>query len=261
MASPLEERFAAWREEGRRAFIPYLTHGYPEPEATPRLLEKLAGAGADVIELGVPFSDPLADGPTIQAASWQALEHGVTLSDTLDLVGRRGGDLPPIVLFSYLNPVLRMGVDRFVDRAAEAGVAGILITDLPVGTDRELERRLAGAGPDLVRLVAPTTPEERLDAISGTASGFLYYISRTGVTGERAELAEGLDEAVRALRKRVELPVAVGFGVSRPEHARTVARAADGVVVGSALITALGRDEQTFVELATELAEAVHGVE
>lgn len=259
-AGPLARRFAAWREEGRRAFIPYLTHGYPRPSDTPRLLERLAGAGADIIELGVPFSDPLADGPTIQAASWRALEHGVTLDDSLELVARLADDLPPIVLFSYLNPVLHMGIDRFVERAAEAGVAGILITDLPVGTDREMERRLAGAEPDLVRLVAPTTPEERLAAIAGTASGFLYYISRTGVTGERAELAEGLEEAVRELRRRVDLPVAVGFGVSRPEHARAVARAADGVVVGSALISALGRDEEAFVELAAELAEAVHGV-
>ncbi len=260
MSSRLERSFAAWREEGRRAFIPYLTHGYPSPADTPRLLERLAGAGADVIELGVPFSDPLADGPTIQAASWRALEQGVSLDGTLELVGEMGGDLPPVVLFSYLNPVLRMGVERFTERAAAAGVAGVLITDLPVGTDPELEDRLAGAGPDLIRLVAPTTPEERLAAISGTASGFLYYISRTGVTGERDELAAGLDEAVRRLRDRVELPVAVGFGVSRPEHARAVARAADGVVVGSALISALGRDEEAFVRLASELAEAVHGV-
>jgi tryptophan synthase alpha chain len=259
-AGRLERSFAAWREEGRRAFIPYLTHGYPSPADTPRLLERLAGAGADVIELGVPFSDPLADGPTIQAASWRALEQGVSLDGTLELVAEVGGDLPPIVLFSYLNPVLRMGVERFAERAAAAGVAGVLITDLPVGTDPGLEDRLAGAGPDLIRLVAPTTPEERLAAISGTASGFLYYISRTGVTGERDELAAGLDEAVRRLRDRVELPVAVGFGVSRPEHARAVARAADGVVVGSALISALGRDEEAFVRLASELAEAVHGV-
>lgn len=260
MSSPLEQGFADWREEGRRAFVPFLTHGYPSPADTPRLLERLAGAGADVIELGVPFSDPLADGPTIQEASWRALEHGVTLDDTLELVAERGEDLPPIVLFSYLNPVLHMGVDRFAERAAAAGVAGILITDLPVGADRQLERRLAGAGPDLIRLVAPTTPEERLAAIAETASGFLYYISRTGVTGERAELAGGLDEAIQKLRDRVDLPVAVGFGVSRSEHARAVARLADGVVVGSALIAALGRGEEAFVDLATELAEAVHGV-
>lgn len=255
----LERRFSRWRDAGRTAFIPYLTCGYPSPADTPRLLRRLGEAGADVIELGVPFSDPLADGPTIQRASWEALRHGVTLSDALDLVEEMGEELPPVVLFSYLNPVLRMGVDAFTARAAEAGVAGILITDLPVGTDREMERRLAGAGPDLIRLVAPTTPDGRLQAITETASGFLYYISRTGVTGEREELAADLEGAVDRLRRRARLPVAVGFGISRPAHARTVARVADGVVVGSALVAALGRDEEEFVELASALAEATHG--
>lgn len=258
-ASPLERRFAEWRAGGRSAFIPYLTHGYPSPEATPRLLRRLAEAGADVVELGVPFSDPLADGPTIQRASWRALEQGVTLSDTLELVEGMADELPPVVLFTYLNPVLRMGVDAFLERAVEAGVAGILVTDLPVGTDPGLEERLAGAGPDLIRLVAPTTTEARLESIAGTASGFLYYISRTGVTGEREALEADLEGAVEALRRRVELPVAVGFGISRPEHARAVARVADGVVVGSALISALGRSEEEFAELAGALADATHG--
>ena len=257
-ASVLERRFAELRKDGRAAFVPYLTYGYPTPADTPRLLGRLADAGADVIELGVPFSDPLADGPTIQRASWRALEQGATLDAVLDLVEERSDELPPIVLFSYLNPILRMGVDRFADRACEAGAAGVLVTDLPVGSDRALEERLAGAGPDLIRLVAPTTGEERLAGIADTASGFLYYVSRTGVTGERTELAEGLGEAVASLRERVRLPVAVGFGVSRPEQARTVARIADGVVVGSALITALGRGEEAFVELAEALADAVH---
>jgi tryptophan synthase alpha chain len=258
-AGPLQRAFAARRAEGQAAFVPFLPHGYPSPDATPRLLRRLAAAGADVIELGVPFSDPLADGPTIQRASWEALEHGVRLEDTLELVEELADDLPPLVLFSYLNPILRMGVDRFAERAAAVGVAGVLVTDLPVGTDLPLERRLAGAGPDLIRLVAPTTPDERLSTISETASGFLYYISRTGVTGEREELDEGLEEAVARLRRRVRLPVAVGFGISRPEQARTVARVADGVVVGSALVTALRRDEEAFADLAAALAEATHG--
>lgn len=256
--SALERRFAELRAAGRAAFVPYLTCGYPSPSDTPRLLGRLADAGADVIELGVPFSDPLADGPTIQRASWRALEQGATLAAVLDLIDEMAADLPPVVLFSYLNPILRMGVDRFAHRAAESGAAGVLVTDLPVGSDRALEERLAGAGPDLIRLVAPTTGEDRLDGIAGTASGFLYYISRTGVTGERSELAAGLGEAVAALRERVRLPVAVGFGVSRPDQAREVARVADGVVVGSALISALGKDERAFASLARELAEAVH---
>ncbi len=258
--SPLGSAFARWREEGRRAFIPFLTHGYPSLEATPRLLEALADAGADVIELGVPFSDPLADGPTIQRASWAALEGGATLRSALRLVEEMAEDLPPVVLFSYLNPVLRMGPDRFVERAREAGVAGILITDLPLGSDPELEERLAAGGPDLVRLVAPTTHRTRVAEIAGRATGFLYYIARTGVTGARSELTETLEEEVAGLRELTGLPVAVGFGISRPEHARRVARVADGAVVGSALIDALERSEEAFRELAAELAEAVHGV-
>lgn len=245
--------------EGTAAFIPYLTHGFPSPEATPRLLRALADAGADVIELGVPFSDPLADGPTIQRASQRALEHGVTLASTLDLVGRMAGELPPVVLFTYLNPLLRMGVEAFLERAEAAGAAGLLLTDLPVGSHPELEGRLASGRLDLVPLVAPTTEPERIDRIAGDASGFLYYIARLGVTGARAELAADLGSRVEALRRRVRLPVAVGFGISRPEHARAVARVADGVVVGSALIAALGEGESVFVELAGRLAEAAHG--
>jgi tryptophan synthase alpha chain len=224
-------------------------------------LAALTKAGADVIELGVPFSDPLADGPTIQRASWQALGQGVTLGSTLDLVSRVSADLPPIVIFSYLNPVLRMGVDRFLDRAEEAGAAGLLMTDLPVGTHPELERALAGSGLDLIPLVAPTTPPERLETIVGHASGFLYYISRLGVTGARESLDRGLQARVEELRSRVQLPVAVGFGVSTPAQAHSVAEIADGVVVGSALIGALERSEAEFADLAADLAEAVHGAD
>lgn len=239
--------------------MPYLTHGYPDPAETPDLLRALRDRGADVIELGVPFSDPLADGPVIQAASWRALERGATLRGALELLGVMAPELPPVVLFTYLNPVLRMGVDRFAAAAAEAGAAGVLVTDLPVGSDPELEDRLAASGPDLIRLVAPTTREERIDRIAASASGFLYYISRTGVTGMRDSLAEGLAAAVERLRARVGLPVAVGFGVSGPEQARAVARVADGVVVGSALVAALGEGPEPFERLAGELAEAVHG--
>jgi tryptophan synthase alpha chain len=248
------------RRNGRPGFIPFLTHGFPTPADTPRLLTALADAGADVIELGVPFSDPLADGPTIQRASWRALEQGVTLERTLELVGDLSKDLPPIVIFSYLNPVLRMGVERFLERAATAGAAGLLITDLPVGTHPDLESRLAASRVDLIPLVAPTTSTERLKAIVGHASGFLYYISRLGVTGARESLDESLRTKVEELRRQVELPVAVGFGISTPEHAKAVAEIADGVVVGSALIAALGTAEGAFVELAHDLAAAVHGV-
>lgn len=169
-------------------------------------------------------------------------------------------DLPPIVIFSYLNPVLRMGVERFLERAEAAGAAGLLLTDLPSGSHPELEARLAAGGLDLIPLVAPTTSPERIRRIAAHASGFLYYISRLGVTGARERLAEGLRGRVEALRQAVRLPVAVGFGISRPEHARAVAEVADGVVVGSALIAALEEGEEAFVELAAALAAAVHGV-
>lgn len=258
--SPLERGFATLRSQGRRAFIPFLTCGYPDPEDTPRLLRRLADAGADVIELGVPFSDPLADGPTIQAASWRALECGVSLASTLRLVRELSADLPPIVLFSYLNPFLRFGIERALEAAAEAGAAGLLVTDLPVGSYPELERRLAGSPLDLIPLAAPTTPPERLERIVDHASGFLYYISRLGVTGARERLEAGLRSRVEELRRRVRLPVSVGFGISRSEHARAVAEVADGVVVGSALIAALGESEAAFAGLADELAEAVHAV-
>lgn len=252
------ERLAA---AGHRAFIPFLTHGYPAPEDTPRLLGRLAEAGADAIELGVPFSDPLADGPTIQAASWRALEQGVSLEGTLDLVAEVSADLPPIVLFSYLNPILRYGVERTLERAEAGGAAGLLVTDLPVGSHPALESRLASSSLDLIPLVAPTTPPERLERIVGTASGFLYYISRLGVTGARDSLDESLGPRVEELRRLARLPVAVGFGISRPDQARAVAGVADGVVVGSALVAALDRGEGAFAQLAGALAEAVHSVD
>ena len=243
----------------RTAFIPFLSSGYPRPADTPRLLERLAADGADIIELGIPFSDPLADGPTIQAASWRALEQGVTVESALDQLAEVSADLPPVVVFSYLNPILRMGVERFLERAEAAGAAGLLVTDLPVGSHPPLERRLASGSLDLIPLAAPTTPRARLETIVGHASGFLYYISRLGVTGAREALDAALDEQVGRLRTMVRLPVAVGFGISTPAQAAAVAGMADGVVVGSALIAALGRDETAFATLSAALSSAVHG--
>lgn len=239
-ASPLTRRFHERRSEGRAALVPYVTAGYPGREVTGPLLEALADAGADILELGIPFSDPLADGPTIQRASYQALEGKTTVAGTLEILRAfRAERDTPVVLFTYLNPVLRYGLEAFSAAAAEAGAQGILLTDLPAGADPEAEATVAGAGLDLIRLVAPTTTPERLDAVAAGATGFLYYISRTGVTGARTSLREELGEEVRRLRERVELPVAVGFGISSPEQARAVADVADGVVVGSALIEAL----------------------
>lgn len=232
--------FGRLRAAGRRAFIPYVTAGCPSPEETPQVLATLAEAGADFIELGIPFSDPLADGPTIQRAAWQALSRGVDVPRVLDWTEAFAGrSSVPIVLFTYLNPVLHYGPERFVREARAAGAAGLLITDLPVGEDPELEDVLGSGGLDLVRLVAPTTGRDRVLRIVESAQGFLYYISRTGVTGEREQMRQGLAEELKALRTLTDLPIAVGFGISTPEHAHLVASVADGVVVGSALVRAL----------------------
>jgi tryptophan synthase alpha chain len=238
----LAARFRTWREAGRRALIPYVTAGYPTREDTPALLDTLVDAGADILEVGVPFSDPVADGPTIQRSSQRALENGATLEWTIGQVRRlRAVHDTPVVLFTYLNPVLRYGVGRFLADAAAAGADGVLVTDLPVGVDTVLEHAIEASPLAHVRLVAPTTPPARAERIARQAQGFLYYISRAGVTGARAELREGLVREVEALRAVSHVPVAVGFGISTPDQAAEVARVADGVVVGSALIDAIER--------------------
>ncbi|HSM60285.1 MAG TPA: tryptophan synthase subunit alpha [Longimicrobiales bacterium] len=239
-AESISGAFALRRSRGQAALVPYVTAGHPHPDVTVDVLSGLAEAGADVLELGIPFSDPLADGPTIQRSSFAALRHGTTTASALQALRafRRAHDTP-VVLFTYLNPVLRHGVDAFLSDAAEAGAQGLLITDLPAGADPPLEERMRSSGLDLVRLVAPTTRPERIPAIAASGSGFLYYISRTGVTGARASLRETLAEEVGRLREMVTLPVAVGFGISTPGQAAAVASVADGVVVGSALVRTL----------------------
>lgn len=221
------------------------------------VLTMLVEAGADVIELGVPFSDPLADGPTIQRSSHFAIQQGVDLRWTLDALSAfRAQHDTPVVVFSYLNPIVHFGVERFITEAGAAGADGVLITDLPVGYDAEWERAFEGSPLDLVRLVAPTTRAERVRAIAERAQGFLYYVSRTGVTGARQSLAEGLEREVGALRAVSQVPVAVGFGISTAEQARTVAAVADGVVVGSALVETLANGG---VQAAGRLMRSLRG--
>jgi tryptophan synthase alpha chain len=234
--------FEAARAAGRAALIPYVTAGHPAPALTLPVLRMLAEEGADVIELGVPFSDPLADGPTIQRSSFEAIAQGADLAWTLAVLAEfRRESAVPVVLFTYLNPVLRFGVDRFLAEAREAGAQGVLLTDLPVGADPALEARFAASGLELIRLVAPTTSPERARVIAAAARGFLYYVSRTGVTGAAQALSATLAAEVAALRTATPLPVAVGFGISGGEQAAAVAGVADGVVVGSALVAALTR--------------------
>ena len=238
--SRIRQRFDERRAEGRAALVPYVTAGFPSPEATREILAALAAAGADVIELGIPFSDPLADGPTIQRSSFRALQEGTTVVRVLSALREfRRGDETPVVLFTYLNPVLRYGFPRFLEDACAAGADGILLTDLPAGADPGLEDRIAASPLDLIRLTAPTTTLERVVEVAAGGSGFLYYISRTGVTGARSALRDELAAEVRRIREAVTLPVAVGFGISTPEQAAQVATLADGVVIGSALIGVL----------------------
>ena len=229
-----------WRGRTRPALIPYLTAGFPTPAAS-RAALRAADEFADIIEVGVPFSDPLADGPTIQASIFTALRQGMTLSRTLELIA--DAQLThPVVVFSYLNPILQYGVERFLTDAAAAGASGVLMTDLPVGADRKIEAALAAGPLDPIRLIAPTTTGERLARAVAGARGFLYLVARLGVTGASAELSAGLAESVRRVRAASALPVAVGFGISTAEQARAAGALADGVVVGSALVDQLARD-------------------
>lgn len=251
----LAQRFAALRAEGRAALVCYVTAGHPDAERSVALIQGIAEAGADVIEVGVPFSDPMADGPVIQASSQRALDQGMTLSGTLELIRRAHVDVP-VVLFSYLNPVLAAGPAMLV-RAAEAGVDGLLVTDLPVGADPEVERWL-GEGPlDFVRLVAPTTPDARMAEIGRHGRGFVYLISRLGVTGARADVPEGLAQIVTRLRAATDLPVCVGFGIATPEQAAAVARLADGVIVGSAIVGTAGESVEEAVALVRSMRLAM----
>ncbi|MFQ5536668.1 MAG: tryptophan synthase subunit alpha [Gemmatimonadota bacterium] len=232
--------FAERNAKGQVTLIPYVTAGYPGRKETLPVMKALAKAGADILELGIPFSDPLADGPTIQRSSFAALQGGMTVRGILEDLRRfRETEATPVVLFSYLNPILRYGVEDFLRDAVEAGAQGLLLTDLPTGADPRLEDAIRASGLDLIRLLAPTTDAARIPAVAREGSGFLYYISRTGVTGARTSLREELAAEVAAVRERVDLPVAVGFGISSPEQAAEVGGIAEGVVVGSAVIQAL----------------------
>ena len=251
----LTARFDALRRDGRRALVCYATAGHPDPERSVALWQGLEAAGADVLEVGVAFSDPMADGPVIQASSQTALAHGVFLDNALELVARARLGIP-VVLFSYLNPLLAAG-DGVLRRAADAGVHGVLVTDLPVGSDPAREAWLGDGPLDFVRLVAPTTPSARMAEIARHGRGFVYLISRLGVTGVSDALPVELPATVAALRGVCTLPICVGFGISTPAHARAIGAIADGIVVGSAIVRAAGESVDAAVALAAGLRAAL----
>jgi tryptophan synthase alpha chain len=233
----ISDMFERCRREQRKAFIAYLTAGDPRPERTAELVLALERGGADLIELGVPFSDPIADGPVIQRASDRALRAGTRLPLILEMVRDiRLHSQIPLLLFSYLNPLLRYGFERLAADAADAGVDGVLLTDLCVEEAEDPVRKLRHNGLDTVFLAAPTSTEQRLRLVAGHSSGFVYLVSRTGVTGEQTSLSGALEPLTKKMRSLTDLPLAVGFGISTPEQVAQVARVADAVVVGSAVV-------------------------
>lgn len=235
--SAISEVFARCKAERRAAFIPFLTAGDPDLDTTGQLMHAMVRGGADIIELGVPFSDPIADGPVIQRASLRSLQAGTTLSSVLHLVARERNRLAvPIVLFTYYNPIHARGVELFAEQAASSGVDGVLCVDLPPDEGTELIDALQKKALDPIFLLAPTSTRDRIKRVNDTSNGFVYYVSRTGVTGAREALPKELLKECKRLRRRVSLPLAVGFGISTPQQVKSVASAADGVVVGSGLV-------------------------
>lgn len=251
----ITDRFDQLRRQGRKGFIPFVTAGDPDLETSLAIVLKLAELGSDVIELGVPFSDPMADGPTIQRSSQRALSNGVRLADVLELARQaREHTDTPIVLFSYLNPLLRQGFGDVAQAAADVGIDGILITDVVDDEAAELSRALRDVGLDLISLIAPTTSDKRLERIANSASGFLYAISRAGVTGATEDLGDEAEKLVKRARNFTELPVAVGFGISSRDHIVDVWRYADAAVIGSAIVSAI---ERSSPESAVDSVDAL----
>ena len=237
----IEQRFIDLKQKKLKGFVAYITAGDPDLNATHDIALELDRRGVEVLELGVPFSDPLADGPVIQEASQRALKAGATLAGVLALVaGLRKKTEMPIVLFTYYNPIHRYGVERFVRRAAEAGVDGVLMLDLPPEEGSEYKQAMDACGLNTIFLVTPTTRESRVEMLASKTTGFLYYVSRTGVTGERDTLSDEIQDKVSVIRKYTDAPVAVGFGISQPAQVAAVGAYADAVVVGSAIVRRIG---------------------
>src|SRR5580700_2425538 len=266
MSTRIDARFAELKREGRAALVTFVTAGDPDYTTSLAILNALPGAGADVIELGMPFTDPMADGPVIQASSQRALKAGQTLVKTLAMARafRAGNSATPLVLMGYYNPIYIYGVDRFLVDARAAGVDGLIVVDLPPEEDDELCLPALKAGLNFVRLATPTTDDKRLPAVLRNTSGFVYYVSITGITGAAAPDSGKVDAAVERIKRHTKLPVAVGFGVKTADHAGAIAAVADGVVVGSALIDALRQtldgDAKATQSTVTAVTDLVAGL-
>ena len=272
MTTRIDARFAQLKKERRSAFVTFLMAGDPDPVTSLAILKAMPSAGADVIEIGMPFTDPMADGPSIQAAGLRALKAGMTLKKTLQMVRdfRKDDDTTPLVLMGYYNPIYTYGVDRFLADAKSAGVDGLIIVDLPPEEDTELCLPALKAGLNFIRLATPTTDDKRLPAVLANTSGFVYYVSITGITGAAAANAKAVADAVARIKRHTSLPVCAGFGIRTPEAAQAIAERADGAVVGTALVDALRgsldpdgratvRTVNTVASLAASLAQGVKG--
>jgi len=272
MTTRIDTRFAALKKEGRSAFITFLMAGDPDPKTSLEIIKALPKAGADIIEIGMPFTDPMADGPAIQAAGLRALKAGMTLKKTLAMVRefRKDDASTPIVLMGYYNPIYVYGVDRFLVDAKSAGVDGLIIVDLPPEEDTELCLPAMKAGLNFIRLATPTTDDKRLPAVLANSSGFVYYVSITGITGSASADTTVVGEAVARIKRHTKLPVCVGFGIRTPEAARGIAQNADGAVVGTALVDALrasldagdratAKTVDAVADLVSALAQGVRG--
>lgn len=260
--SRIKECFEILQGNGRKALIPFVTAGDPHPDVTVGLMHKLVASGADILELGVPFSDPMADGPVIQRASERALEHHVSLNDVLEMVRsfRVDDDSTPVILMGYLNPIEVMGYPQFAKAAAEAGVDGALTVDMPPEEADEFTAALTGEGLDPIFLLAPTTEDERIERICSVASGFVYYVSVKGITGAGHLDTESVAEKVAAIRAHTQLPVGVGFGIKDGKSAAAVASIADAVVVGSALVRRIEERQNEPSEIPAYVGELVHEI-
>lgn len=258
----IDDKFAQLRAEGKKAFVSYIMAGDPDLETSLAVMKALPGAGVDVIELGMPFTDPMADGPTIQLAGQRALEGGQTLQKTLDMVAefRKGDATTPIVLMGYYNPIYSRGVDRFLADAARVGIDGLIVVDLPPEEDEELCIPAQQAGLNFIRLATPTTDDRRLPKVLQNTSGFVYYVSITGITGAAAAQAADVGPEVARIKAATDLPVVVGFGITTPEAARDIAGVADGCVVGSAIVKeiASGKSPEEVAAFAATLAAGAH---